>query len=218
MKLVWTGDGSPSLFHPRYRQTFHSHYGARSQAERVYLGLSGLAALPEAQVVEVGFGLGLNFLVTLERFLLRGANLRYLAFEPDPVHPEILDRYYGLVPTLPQVQDAIRAAWEAPEGFAIAGPGWSLEVRFVPFQPGTLPASWADAVYYDPFSPSANPDAWQKDLLAEARRGLRHGGVLVSYAVAGWVRRALAEVGFSVEKVPGGLGKREWLRAWNISE
>ena len=69
------------------------------------------------------------------------------------------------------------------------------------------------AIYLDAFSPATNPECWRADVLARLHDVLIPGGVLVSYCVQGAVRRRLACVGFTVEKRPGPLGKREVLRA-----
>ena len=42
-------------------------------------------------------------------------------------------------------------------------------------------------------------------------------GVLVTYSAKGSVRRAMQEVGFSVERLPGPPDKREMLRATKSS-
>lgn len=42
---------------------------------------------------------------------------------------------------------------------------------------------------------------------------LKEGGVLVTYAAKGSVRRAMQAVGFTVERLQGPPGKREMLRA-----
>jgi len=41
---------------------------------------------------------------------------------------------------------------------------------------------------------------------------LKPNGVLVTYSAKGSVRRAMQQVGFKVEKLPGPPGKREMLR------
>jgi len=46
---------------------------------------------------------------------------------------------------------------------------------------------------------------------------MRSQGILVTYSAKGSVRRALLQVGFSVERLPGPPGKREMLRATKIS-
>jgi tRNA U34 5-methylaminomethyl-2-thiouridine-forming methyltransferase MnmC len=48
-------------------------------------------------------------------------------------------------------------------------------------------------------------------------RGLKPGGILVTYCVKGTVVRAMRSVGFTVEKLPGPPGKRHILRAVKTS-
>lgn len=92
-----TTDGSSTLFSERFGETFHSDRGAVTEARHIFLDASGMRELLQAQlsaesrnefsgepaqaVLEVGFGLGLNFSLTAELALECGANLRYVAFE-----------------------------------------------------------------------------------------------------------------------------------------
>ncbi len=213
MQLLLSGDGSPTLFSPRYGEAYHPREGARAQAERLFVRLSGIAHRPEPRVLEVGFGLGLNFFAGLAAVRERGGTLYYLGLEPEPVEPEVLEAVLRRCRLADDEADRLLLAWERRRDFVISGAGYLLAVRFAPLERAPLPRAWADAVFYDPFSPRANPAAWSLANLARAAGVLRPGGVLVSYAVAGWVRRNLKRLGFAVERVPGALGKREWLRA-----
>ncbi len=217
MHPVETADGSPTLYSERYREAYHPREGARAQAERLFVRLAGLSGRSEARVVEVGFGLGLNFLASLEAVRSEGGLLFFIGLEPEPVAPELLAEALARCRLAPDAHEPLLAAWERGRDFVVAGEGFVLELRFVRVEHARLPEGWADAVYYDPFSPRANPAAWSLAGLARAKDGLRPGGVLLSYAVAGWVRRNLEALGFAVERVPGELGKREWLRARRIS-
>ena len=83
---VWpTGDGSLSLCHPAHGEGFHPAAGAVSQAERLYLRGSGAHADARPRIFELGFGLGVNFAVTLRHARSRGAYLYYRAVEAEPV-------------------------------------------------------------------------------------------------------------------------------------
>lgn len=87
---------------------------------------------------------------------------------------------------------------------------WVDDARAFPF--ATCPA--IDAIYFDPFSPESNPELWTEVVFDDLFRSLADSGTLTSYCVKGSVRRALAGVGFKVEKLPGPLGgKREVLLA-----
>ncbi len=217
MRPIVTGDGSPTLVSERYREAYHPREGARAQAEALFVRLPEVAGRDEVRIVEVGFGLGLNFLASLEAVRSRGGLLFFIGLEPEPVPPEVLAEVLARCRLAPDVHEPLLSAWEQGRDFVVGGEGFVLELRFAPIEATRLPPNWADAVYYDPFSPRANPAAWALANLARARDGLRPGGVLVSYAVTGWVRRNLEALGFSVERVPGALGKRQWLRARRIS-
>jgi len=213
VRPLWTEDGSASAYSERFNEAYHPLEGARRQAFELFVRLAEIDRLPEARVLEVGFGLGVNFLASVEAQRARGGTVYFLGLEPYPLPVAELDGILLFCRLAPDAKKAYLEAWERGRDFVVAGEGYVLKVLFSPIETAALPKNWADAVFYDPFSPKANPQAWAKENLARAREALRPGGVLVSYAVAGWVRQALKELGFSVEKVPGTMKKREWLRA-----
>ena len=50
-------------------------------------------------------------------------------------------------------------------------------------------------------------------MIAHACSFLKVGGIFVSYAITGNLKRAVKACGFTIEKLPGAPGKREMLRA-----
>jgi len=82
-----TADGLAPLFSARYGQTYHSRHGAGLEARHVFLDGSGAAARLDAgqptHVLEVGFGTGLNFLLTAQHALAAGTPLTYTSLERD---------------------------------------------------------------------------------------------------------------------------------------
>ena len=90
MELRLTQDGTPTLFHPGYGEAYHPRQGALLQARRLYLEKTLTHLHPAPRVLEVGFGLGVNFRVALESALLRGVRLSYLAVEREPLPRELL--------------------------------------------------------------------------------------------------------------------------------
>ncbi len=209
MQPFRTGDGSLSAWHPRYREAYHSRSGARTQARRLYLEGSGSARHPAPRVLELGFGLGVNFAVTLENARARGAFLDYRAIEAEPVAPELLEAVLG--PVCPDVYARLAGRWG--RSLVVTGGGYRLRIDVGRVGDWRGPERWASAVYFDPFSPRVNPEAWREEVFAEIYRALEPGGVLVTYSVAGRVRRGLAAAGFAVERIPGWGGKGAWLRA-----
>ncbi len=213
VRIEPSADGSLTAYHGLYNEYFHSKHGALSQARQVYLEGTETHRHPEPHVLEVGFGLGLNFLVTLQNARQRGAVLSYIAYEKDPVPLALLEAFQHGLSGVEDVWEAVLAAWESPEGFILQGVDFRLEVCFRDVRQVRFPEGWASAIYLDPFSPRTNPEPWAAEVLQGLFRAARPGAVLTTYSVAGQVRRDLAAAGFTVTKVPGALGKREWLRA-----
>ena len=71
-------------------------------------------------------------------------------------------------------------------------------------------------IYFDAFAASAQPELWTKEIFEKLFSMLAANAVLVTYSSKGSVRRAMLEAGFSVEKIPGALHKREMIRARKI--
>jgi len=121
VRPVETADGSPTLFSERYREAYHPREGARAQAERLFVRLTGLAGRDEARVVEVGFGLGLNFLASLEAVRSGGGVLLFIGLEPEPVAPGVLAEVLARCRLAPDAHEPLLAAWERGVDFVVAG-------------------------------------------------------------------------------------------------
>ena len=73
-------------------------------------------------------------------------------------------------------------------------------------------------IYFDAFGARVQPELWTVSIFQKMYDALQNKGVLATYAAKGSVRRAMQEVGFKVERLPGPPGKREMLRATKINE
>ena len=218
-----TEDGSATLFSPVYKQTFHSSRGALQEARHVFLEASGvldkLTHGEKVQVLEVGFGTGLNFFVSADAALKAGTLLSYTALERELLmasvvgelgykahleHPELVESYLTFRSALPETVPGGVYKWRFGEVRLELLVGEATERTFID--------DTYDAVYQDAFSPDANPELWTESFFEGLYRALESGGVLVSYSVKGEVRRRLQRVGFEIHKRPGPLGgKREML-------
>ena len=222
MDVRVTGDGSRTLLSKRYGETYHSRHGALTEARHVFLTGSGVARrLAEGRpttVLEVGFGAGLNTLVTVAEAARWGTALRYVSLEADLLPVDALRELdYRSLLARPELADAlVTGLARLPAGaraHAIEIGGARVELLLVNARHAALPVA-AHAVYHDAFSPDANPELWDEAFLGRLYGALAPGGTLVSYTVKGAVRRRLAALGFQTAKAPGPPGgKREMLVA-----
>ena len=161
-------------------------------------------------VAELGFGTGLNFLVTLAAW--RAANvtgkLHFTSFEAFPMQLAEMRRALQAFPDLPiDVFSTDEDVSVLPP--VLHGPDFELTVVFGDAR-NTL-ANWncqANAWYLDGFSPAKNPELWEEALLAQVAAHTASGGTVATYTAAGFVRRGLATAGFTVSRVQGFGRKR----------
>jgi len=216
MQPVITGDGSHTLFVQELNEYYHSIHGAVTESKHVFIryGLCTVRAKTIA-VFEVGFGTGLNALLTANYALRSGLNITYLALEKYPLdrlttghlnYPDILPGEDG------QSYGIFNAIHEAP---------WNEEIlicsgfRLHKIQADLLcfnPDFNYDILYFDAFSPEKQPEMWSEDIMHKLISRLNPGGVFTTYCAKGSVRRLLLKNGLYVERLPGPPGKREMLR------
>ena len=200
----------------RFDDPYFSLQGGVAETRHVFLAGNGLPARfrPGFRILELGFGTGLNFLVTLRAYREARAPgpLLYTSLEAFPMAPEDRDRALSAFPEIAGEAAEFRAALGRP------GPWTFGEVTLALLEGDardTLPA-WeprADAAFLDGFSPARNPEMWEPALLAAVADRLAPGGTLATYTAAGHVRRALAEAGLEVERRPGFGTKRHMTAA-----
>ena len=220
-----TRDGSRTLVHPDFDQTFHSVHGAYTESMHVFLEASGitrcLSESKKGHVLEVGFGTGLNFLLTADFALEQQATLTYTALDLQLYPPDILRQLeYDRWLKQPDLWSHYLSFLSKPGPIVPNHPlQWiPYDTIMLDFIPGdarlTLPeAPEFDAIYLDAFSPDANQELWSISFFEQLRPLLKQGGRLTTYSAKSLVRRHLAQTGFSVEKIPGPPGKREMIVA-----
>lgn len=158
-------------------------------------------------IAELGFGTGLNLLATVQAHRGLG-HLHFTSFEAYPMAASDMSRALQAFPELADNAQILLDQW-GQGNRRMQFPNLTAEVILGDARQA-LPA-WgqqADAWFLDGFSPAKNPELWSPDLLYQVARHTAPGGTFATYTAAGHVRRALAEAGFSVSRVPGFGRKR----------
>ena len=210
-----TEDGSATLFVPELNEHYHSVKGARTESQHIFIdmGLKASAA-PQPRVLEIGFGTGLNALLTLEAAEQEKRPVHYTGIELYPLAWEEVNALgYSDNPLFERLHTA---PWE--EDVEIS-PYFTL--RKIKGDANTvIHSSFSPSVvYFDAFAPEKQPEMWNEQLFRSLYVTMNTGGILTTYCAKGVIRRLLQAVGFRVERLPGPPGgKREILRATKVIE
>jgi len=211
-----------------FADVYHSAAGGPAQARHVFLQGNGLpqrwAGRERFVILETGFGLGLNFLVTWQAWRRDPARCRRLHFVSIEKHPftrtdlQIIHSHYS---GLEQEAAELHSRWPVlvPGGHRLEFDGGKvvLTLFFADIKVARDLRLAADAIYLDGFSPARNPDMWTPALMRSISRLAARGATAATWSVAASVRHALEETGFAVEKRKGFGDKKEMLCATSLN-
>ncbi len=215
VKLIKTEDGSHSLYVPELEEHYHSTKGAVQESLHVFIN-AGLEKISEktsqVRVFEVGFGTGLNAILTSIAAIKQNMNIHYTSIETFPI-PEMVYKDLNFCELLgdeyqEDFQKMHQQEWGMYNEINSAFKLKKLEVSFQDYQTSEN----FNLIYFDAFGPDKQPEMWTQDLFDKCYQMLDNDGVLVTYSAKGAVRRALKASGFEVNRLPGPPGKREMLR------
>ncbi|MEL6843637.1 MAG: tRNA (5-methylaminomethyl-2-thiouridine)(34)-methyltransferase MnmD [Bacteroidota bacterium] len=215
IKHIITNDGSSTLYSPQYDEHYHSVHGAIQESMHVFIrmGLDGLAPeRKDIRILEMGFGTGLNALLSL--LYRKDRRVHYTGIEAIPVEAEIAE---GLNYADKLGESALKtpfmalhnAPWEEETEIV---PGFLLQKYHIKLEE-FIPQGSYDLIYFDAFAPNSQPELWTEQMMQRMYEMTTAGGIFVTYSAKSSVRRGLQAAGYTVEKLPGPPGKREMLRA-----
>ena len=218
-EIIKTADGSSTIFLPEWNEHYHSKHGAVQEALHVFIK-SGLQYFVEKRhperisILEIGFGTGLNALVSFLELEKTELTTQYVGVEAFPVSSEEwkLLGYPSLLAgdkTSEIFRKIHETAWEEYNSIT---PFFELKKEKKLFSEIKDEGKF-DLIFFDAFGPRVQPELWTEEIFKIMFRALKEYGILVTYSAKGSVRRALQAVGFTVERLPGPPGKREMLRA-----
>ena len=220
LKFVTTADGSKTIYNSIVNENYHSKHGALQESLHVFVKM-GLEFFLEqnpvltnaVSVLEVGFGTGLNFLLSADYCSEKNQNLSYTGIEAFPLTREMIaETDYN--------QYVTQKLWESflqlyPT--AILQPTYINNLCELKIQHKKLleyqSENLFDIIYFDAFAAIHQPEMWSKESIEHTIRFLKPGGVFVTYAITGELKRMLIGLAMQIEKVKGAIGKREMLRA-----
>jgi tRNA U34 5-methylaminomethyl-2-thiouridine-forming methyltransferase MnmC len=163
------------------------------------------------KILEIGFGTGLNALLSLQRASKTGYELHYTTLETHPLTEEILSKLnYSEAGVADQFTKLHQARWATNERIA---PGFTLRKIEEGLQDVKLMPSSFDIIYFDAFAPNKQPEMWDISLLQKVAAAMKINAILVTYCAKGQVKRDLREIGLTVETLPGPPGKAQMIRA-----
>jgi tRNA U34 5-methylaminomethyl-2-thiouridine-forming methyltransferase MnmC len=211
-----TGDGSHTLFSVDFGEQYHSSFGAVQESQHIFID-AGLKFVSKqknpANILEVGFGTGLNFLLTVKFALENNIVVNFTGIEAYLPQREVLEKL-----NYPEIlgfdKQAFLEIFENKRGVFIGNTKYEIISNKI--QEVNLKKEKFDLVYFDAFSPEIQPEMWSVKVFSEIYNSLKSNGVLTTYSCKGDVKRALKSVGFTLEKLPGPPGKREFLRAVKV--
>ncbi len=192
----------------RFDDPYFSLENGLDETRHVFLAGNGLPArfCDGFHIAELGFGTGLNFMVTLAAWRAAGIDgvLHFTSFEAYPMSVDEMARALAAF----GIGEELVAVWNGQGGRFEFGDA-VLEVITGDAR-STLPA-WqgkADAWFLDGFSPAKNPELWDEALMQAVANHTDAQGTLATYTAAGFVRRGLDAAGFDVSRISGYGRKR----------
>jgi tRNA U34 5-methylaminomethyl-2-thiouridine-forming methyltransferase MnmC len=212
--VIITADGSGTLYSEKLNDHFHSVNGAITESRHVFIknGYLNKTDSGHLTVFEVGFGTGLNCLLTALAAAEYCQEISYYTIEKYPLPDDILmtlnyGQFFGSEGLM--LYDRIcRSPWDK---ITLVNPMFELCKIKADFLVTPVPVS-PDLIYFDAFGPDKQPEMWTSDMFKKLCEAASPNACIVTYSAKGEVRRQLAAAGFFMERLPGPPGKREMLR------
>ena len=217
LKIITTHDGSHSLLNEQLNETYHSVHGALQESKHVFIqhGLdfaSKNLGKSTINILEVGFGTGLNALLSLQRAIANDLTIQYTTLEAFPVEESIWSKlnYVESARVKEQFEKLHWVEWNESENIAL---NFILKKLHTTLQQVVLEINHYDLIYFDAFAPNKQPEMWELPMLRKIAEVMKPGGLFVTFCAKGQLKRDLRSVGLTVETLPGPPGKREMVRA-----
>ena len=214
-QIIQTADGSKTIYLPEMNEQYHSVNGALTESNYVYLEKGYSFCKKENPIVfEVGFGTGLNCILTaVQAEKLKKITL-YYSIENFPLDELTIEQLN---------HKSLFSEKEKIIANKIHSCDWNKKIKISEYfylhkihseiQKFDLSAlEKFDVVYFDAFGPDKQPEMWTPQIFNSIYAQCSPEAIFVTYSAKGEIRRQLNLVGFTMERLPGPPGKKQMLR------
>ncbi|MEI6594366.1 MAG: tRNA (5-methylaminomethyl-2-thiouridine)(34)-methyltransferase MnmD [Bacteroidota bacterium] len=218
--ILQTADLSNTIYVKDLDETFHSVNGALQESNHVFIHAGFdeiIKSKNKINIFEVGFGTGLNALLTFTESSAKNIAVSYTSIEAFPLekfiveelsYKNIFDKKYHA-----NIDEIQNANWNETIQLNKNSSLTKVNIKLEEY----IFNSTFDLVYFDAFAPDKQPELWTEEIFKNIFNNMNEGGILVTYSAKGEVRRRMQRAGFTVERLPGPKGKREMLRARKLN-
>jgi tRNA U34 5-methylaminomethyl-2-thiouridine-forming methyltransferase MnmC len=213
-QLITTSDGSHTIFVPELNEHYHSIHGAVQESLLVYIkNGSGFCKDDHLNIFEVGFGTGLNALLTATSDFSNNRIIHYTSIEKDPLDISFINtlNHWSFAGSKGKaIFDSIHnVRWGS---FEKISDNFYLKKIKCDLVRDNIKGKF-NLIYFDAYGPDKQPEMWTRSIFDKISEITISGGVFVTYSAKGDVKRLLQKSGFKVMMLPGPPGKREMIRA-----
>ncbi len=207
---IITADNSPTLYVPELDEHYHSVNGAVQESFHIFIN-AGFKQINKSaiNILEVGFGTGLNAFLTLTENETVKKNVYYETVEIFPLDIEIINRleYKGFNNDL--FIKIHKTEWEKEINLNKSFILKKIKTDLINY----VPVKKFDLIYFDAFAPEKQPELWTEMIFKNLYSATNNEGILVTYSAKGTVKQALRKVGYKVQRLKGPTGKRHMIKA-----
>jgi tRNA U34 5-methylaminomethyl-2-thiouridine-forming methyltransferase MnmC len=216
-QIISTSDGSHTIYVPEIDEHYHSIHGAVQESRFIFIksGFDYCKAEP-LSIFEVGFGTGLNALLTAIKSMTGTREVNYTSIEKHPLDIKTINslNYHKFAGE--KGNEIFRLIHSAPWNISVnICKNFNLKKIETDFTRAQLSGMY-DLIYFDAFGPDKQPEMWTREMFTAISSVTNKNGILVTYSAKGEVKRSLKASGFDVTLLPGPPGKRQMIRAVKI--
>ena len=160
-EIIITADGSHTLYVPELEEHYHSVNGAIQESMHVFInnGFETTSANP-VNVLEIGFGTGLNAFLTALKAEERNRKVFYTTVEKHPLPQSVTDILNYETDNRGLFRQIHYAPWNC---YHTITPHFTIR-KIETDATETIPKGKYDIIYFDAFAPDKQPAMWTKKI------------------------------------------------------